>query len=171
MSKTLVVAQFRHLDKMVHAVEKLRDSGAEFETYSPYPDHHIEDEKFKGKPRSPVRMVTLAGAMTGCLGAFLMTSWMSVDYPVRVSAKPLLSFPAFVIPGFECTILIGGLCNLLAIFLFCKIPSYKIASGYRGVFSEGTYGVVVNSSKEQGEELKKQLESMGAEKVELEYAR
>jgi len=171
MSSTLVVAEFQYLDDMVHAVEKLRDSGADFESYSPYPDHHIEDEKFKGKPRSPVRMVTLSGALFGCSAAFLMTSWMSIDYPIRVSAKPYLSYPAFIIPGFEWTVLFGGLFNLLAIFIFCNLPTIRFTPGYRPNFSDGTYGVVVKTTQEKSEELKKQLESLGARKVETEYSR
>jgi Protein of unknown function (DUF3341) len=167
----LVVAEFKYLDDMVHAVEKLRDAGADFETYSPYPDHHIEEEQFKGKRRSPVRMVTLTGAITGCCAAFLMTTWMSVDYPVRVSAKPYLSFPSFIIPGFEWTVLFGGLFNLMAIFIFCKLPGLRFKPGYRPVFSEGTYGVVVKTTKEKEDEFKKQLQSLGAKKVESEYSR
>lgn len=171
MSQTLVVAQFKYLDDMVHAVEKLRDSGEDFEGYSPYPDHHIEEEYFKGKPRSPVRIVTLTGAITGCSLAFLMTSWMSVDYPVRVSAKPYLSFPAFVIPGFEWTVLFGGLFNLMAIAIFCGLPALRFNPGYRGKFSEGTYGVTIKTTKEKAEDMKRQLESLGAQVVETQYGR
>ncbi len=171
MSSNLVVAQFKYLDDTVHAVEKLRESGADYEVYSPYPDHHIEDEYFRNKPRSPVRKMVLLGTTTGCSLAFLMTSWMSIDYPIRVSAKPYLSFPAFVIPGFEWTILFGGLFNLVAIGIFCGIPSFRFTAGYRGKFSEGTYGLVVKSSKEKVDDLKKSLESMGAQIVETEYYR
>ena len=115
-------------------------------------------------------MVTLTGALTGCTAAFLMTSWMSIDYPVRVSAKPYLSFPAFIIPGFEWTVLFGGLFNLAAIFIFCKMPGFRYRPGYRPQFSEGTYGLVVKS-KDSGEELQKELKTLGARKVEVEYSR
>jgi hypothetical protein len=171
MSKSIVVAQFKYLDDTVHAVAKLRDAGEDYEVYLPYPDHHVEHEYFKNKHKSPVRKMTLFGALTGCSLAFLMTTWMSIDYPIRVSAKPYLSFPAFVIPGFEWTILFGGLFNLLAIMIFSGVPRFRFVPGYRGQFSDGTYGISVKSTKEKADDLRKQLEGMGAQVVETEYSR
>lgn len=171
MSSTLVVAQFKYLDDTVHAVEKLRDSGFDYEVYEPYPDHHIEEAYYKGKPRSPVRIVTLCGGLIGGSLAFFLASWMSIDYPIRVSAKPYLSFPAFSIPGFEWTILWGGLFNLMAIFIFSKLFRFGATPGFRGKFTEGTYGIVVKSSKDKVDDLKKQLQSLGAQIVETEYSR
>jgi hypothetical protein len=171
MSSTLVVAQFKYLDDTVHAVEKLRIDGLDFETYSPYPDHHIEHEQFYKKKRSPVRKVVLCGGLTGCFCAFLMTTWESIDYPIRVSAKPYLSFPSFMIPGFEWTVLFAGLSTLGAIFVFCGMPAFKLSPGYRAKFSEGTFGVAVSTTKEKSEEIKKQLEPFGAQTVETQYSR
>ncbi len=171
MSATLVIARFKYIDDVVHAVEKLRDDGVDFETYSPYPDHHIEEEQFKRKKRSPVRKVTLVGAITGCSAAFLMTTWESIDYPIRVSAKPYLSYPAFMIPGFEWTVLFGGLFNLAAIFVFCRMPAFRFRPGYRGEFSNGTYGITVKTTSEKSEEMKKQLHGLGAQVVEEQYTR
>ena len=171
MSANIVVAQFKYLDDTVNAVAKLRDAGEHYEVYLPYPDHHVEHEYFKNKGKSPVRIMTLIGAITGCSLAFLMTTWMSVDYPIRVSAKPYLSFPAFVIPGFEWTVLFGGIFNIVAIGIFSKVPRIRHTPGFRGKFSEGTYGISVKSTKERAEDLRKQLEGMGAQVVETEYTR
>lgn len=171
MSNNVVVAQFKYLDDTVHAVAKMRDAGEDYEVYLPYPDHHVEHEYFKHKPKSPVRRMTLAGAITGCSLAFLMTTWMSIDYPIRVSAKPYLSFPAFVIPGFEWTVLFGGLFNMLAIAIFSGVPRLKRKAGFRGKFTEDTFGIAVQTTKDRAEELKKQLEAMGAQVVETEYTR
>ena len=170
-NKNVVVAQFKYLDDTVHAVAKMRDAGENYEVYLPYPDHHVEHEYFKNKGKSPVRIVTLLGAITGCSLAFLMTTWMSIDYPIRVSAKPYLSFPSFVIPGFEWTVLFGGVWNLLAICYFSGVPRLRQTPGYRGKFTEGTYGISVNTTKDKAEDLRKQLEGLGAQVVETEYAR
>jgi len=92
MSSNVVVAQFKYLDDTVNAVAKLRDAGEDYEVYLPYPDHHVEHEYFKKKGKSPVRRVTLAGAITGCSLAFLMTTWMSVDYPIEYQQNPIFPF-------------------------------------------------------------------------------
>ena len=171
MNKSIVVAHFKYLDDTVNAVAKLRDAGEDYEVYLPYPDHHVEHEYFKNKRKSPVRIITLIGAITGCSLAFLMTTWMSIDYPIRVSAKPYLSYPAFIIPGFEWTVLFGGLFNMAAIAIFSRVPRIRYAGGYRGKFNEGTYGISVKSTDAKADELKKQLEAMGAQVVETEYMR
>ena len=167
----IVIAHFKHIDDMSSAVGLVRDRGLDFETFYPFPDHHLEEEIWKGKKRSPVRYFVLLGGVLGCLGAFLMTIWMSVDYPIRVSAKPLISIPAFVVIAFECTVLIGSLFNLLAMFHFCRLPNIFSRADYRPSFSEGTFGLTLRLAKEKAEELKKELEGHGAELVEVQYVR
>jgi hypothetical protein len=168
----LVIAHFRFLDDLNNAVRSSKSAGyEEIDVYSPMPHHDIEDTYWEGKPRSPVRMFTLLGGLSGCLGAFLMTSWMSTDYPIRTSAKTLISVPAFVVIAFECTILLGAIFTLLSMFHFSRIPNIKYNPGYRGEFSNGTFGLTVRTSKDKAEILAKELEGMGAAKVEVQYVR
>jgi hypothetical protein len=168
----LVIGHFEYLDDIVEAVRAFRARGLNaMKTYAPIPEHWLEEEVYHGRKRSPVRRVTLLGAITGCLGAFLMTSWMSLDYPLRVSAKPLVSFPAFVVIGFECTILIGSIFTLLAMFHFSRIPWLFGDAGFRPEFSEGTFGITIRTRKEETDAIKAELEKFGAKKVEIQYAR
>jgi hypothetical protein len=169
----LVIGEFANAENARAAISELKDRGhdKDLRYFSPFPEHHLEDALYQGRKRSPVRRFTLLGAVTGCLGAFLMCSWMSIDYPLRVSAKPLVSIPAFVIIGFECTILIGSIVTLLAMFFFSGIPSIFQSAGFRPEFTEGTFGVVVKVPKEKSESLKSDMESWGAGKVEIEYRR
>lgn len=169
MENNLVVACFSNTHDAHAAIAWAKDHNQDFDYYSPFPEHHMEDEYFRDKKRSPVRRVTLTGALTGCLGAFLFTSWMSIDYPLRVSAKPLLSYPSFIIIAFECTILLGAIFTMLALLTFCGIPSIFKAPGYRPEFTEGHFGIVVRT--EDTDKIKAELEKLGAEKVEVEYAR
>lgn len=169
MSSNLVVASFTDPHDAHKAIAWAKDQDHEFDYYSPFPEHHLEDEYFRDKKRSPVRRVTLVGAVTGCLGAFLFTSWMSVDYPLRVSAKPLLSYPSFIIIAFECTILLGAIFTMMALLTFCRIPSIFKAPGYRPEFTEGHFGVVVRT--QDADKIKSELENLGAERVEVEYVR
>lgn len=166
----LVVGSFPYIDDALGAVTQLRERGADYEVYSPIPHHGLEEAVFKYKRRSPVRFFTFIGGLSGCLGAFLMTSWMSLDWPIRTSAKTILSYPAFVVIGFECTILLGGIITLLAMFHFCRIPSPFRTPGYRKTFSEGTFGVVVRVRQDEADAVKSELARCGAKEVEVEYA-
>lgn len=169
----IVVGHFRFLDDTLQAIGKLRDAGfsEKLEVFSPFPCHDLDDEIYLGKKRSPVRRFTLLGGLTGCLGAFLMTSWMSMDWPLRTSAKSILSYPAFVVIAFECTILLAGIFTLLSMFHFSKIPNLFSKPGFRPEFSNGTFGVTVRVEKNHTQEFEEKLKKWGAEKVEVQYVR
>lgn len=174
--KYLVVGHFKDSHSAVKAVKKLREAGyKDVRGYSPFPDHDFEDELYKGKRRSPVRMFTLLGGLTGCLGAFLMTSWMSIDYPIRTSAKPLISIPAFVVVAFECTILLGAIFTLLSMGHFSKVPNlftiFGGEPGFKPNFTSGTFGVVVDSSKDSCDSIEGVMANSGAQLVEVDYVR
>lgn len=168
----VVVGHFEFVDDAINAVRGLRDKGySEIEAFSPIPDHDLEAEVYRDKVRSPVRMFTLLGGTIGCLGAFLFTSWMSLDWPLRTSAKPILSIPAFVIIAFECTILLGAIFTLLSMLGFSRIPSIKRNLAHRPNFSEGTFGITARVPEEKTELVKEVLSENGAKEVELQYVR
>ncbi len=169
---SVVIAHYEFLDDIVGAVKKMQAKGIEdLKTFSPFPCHDLEEAYYENKPRSPVRFFTLLGALTGVSGAFLMTIWMSIDYPIRVSAKPEISIPAFVVIGFECTILLGAIFTLLSMFHFSRIPSLVNWPEYSPEFSNGTFGLTARVPEEQAAELKAELEGTGARLVEVKYVR
>jgi len=46
----------------------------------------------------------------GVTTAFLMETWIAVwSYPLNIGGRPLFSWPAFIIPAYEWTILFAGL--------------------------------------------------------------
>lgn len=165
----VVLGSYKYPHKAREAIESLREAGYEVDYFSPFPDHNLEEAAFKGKPRSNVRMFTLVGGLTGCLGAFLFTTWMSIDYPLRVSAKPLVSIPSFIIIAFECTILLGAIFSLLGMFTLSRIPNLVHRPEYRPEFSSGTFGVSVRVEEEETKKLKEIIEELDAEKVEVQY--
>ncbi|MDD2941623.1 MAG: DUF3341 domain-containing protein [bacterium] len=168
----VVIGQFKRIEKTRGAIRHMRGQGYDsLELFSPFPSHDLDDEMYVGKRRSPVRMCTLAGALTGCFGAFLMTSWMSLDWPIRTSAKPILSYPAFVVIAFECTILLGAIFTLLGMFHHSRIPALGSFPSYRPQFSEGTFGLCVKVAKEQVDAVKAEFDKCGARDVEVQYVR
>lgn len=168
----MVVGHFEYVDDTEKAIEAVKAAGIDdFELYSPVPNHDLEEVIYRGKVRSPVRMFTLLGGLTGCLGAFLMTSWMSIDWPLRTSAKPIVSIPAFVIIAFECTILLGAIFTLIGMFHNSRIPDLFRAPGYRPQFTENIFGLVARVPKDQADSVKQQFVDCGAQEVEVQYVR
>ena len=52
----------------------------------------------------------LLGGVMGLFTGYLLESWINVwGYPLNIRATPLWSWPAFVIPAYEWTILFAGL--------------------------------------------------------------
>ena len=168
----LVIGHFKFVDDTMSAIKRLQEKGLEtIELYSPVPNHELEDQLYIKRRRSPVRIFTLLGALTGCFGAFLMTIWMSVDWPLRTSAKTVISIPAFVVIGFECTILIGAIVTLLGMLHHSRIPNLFPTPGFRPNFTQGTFGLTVRVSKEQADAIKDEFKKIGAAEVEVQYVR
>lgn len=158
-----VVGVFEFMDDALQAVNAAKEDNRLFEMYSPAPNHHALHEIYKA--RSSVRMLTLTGALTGLTAGFALAIWTSLDYPLRVSAKDIVSVPGFVVVGYECTILFGALATLLAIGLFCRVPNPFRKPGYDPRFSYDRFGVVINCDENEIDHIRSKLEEMGAEEV------
>ncbi|HQH26085.1 MAG TPA: DUF3341 domain-containing protein [Oligoflexia bacterium] len=173
MSCYLVLAHFDSAARLAHAINEVRQEspGAELETFQPFPDHEVEEALYAGKRPSSVSALVLLGGIAGCLSGFLLTAWMSIDYPIRVGAKPLISWPAFVVIAFECTVLVGALSAIAGLCLFGRVPGGWCRPEYRASFSEGAFGLSVRAEQPQCGDLEQKLYRAGAEKVEVVYAR
>jgi hypothetical protein len=103
-----------------------RSSGEGFEeitAFAPFPEHHIEHAL--GYGASPVRLFTLVGGLTGMATGLAFTTFTSMDWPLVVGGKPILSIPAYVIPTFEMTILFGALFTVVGVFWNMRIPDIR----------------------------------------------
>ncbi len=172
MSNYLVVGHFSSPEETMKAISSVRVEGfGELKLYSPFPHHGLDDLLYEGKTRSPVRRFTLVGGIAGCLGAFLMTTWMSRDWPLRTSAKPIVSIPPFVVIAFECTILLGAIFTLVGMLLNSRIPNILHDSSFRPEFSSGTFGLGLKVAKDSIDQSQDSLLKAGAQKVEVNYVR
>lgn len=164
-SSRAVVGVFTYLDDALEAVENVKLAKLDYRMYSPVPRHEIEEVTYPQK--SPVRTVSLAAAVTGCICGWALAILCSLDWPMRTSAKNIASIPAFFVPGYEWTILFGGLGTLLAIFIFCRIPCVVRAAGYDPRFSNDKFGVVVACAGGQVEDVKRRMLDSGADEVDV----
>ena len=146
-----LLASYEYLDSTVDAIKALKKAGFEkIKAYAPYPEHHIEHAL--GYGQSPVRVWTLVGGLTGTATGFALTTWTSIDWPLVVGGKPIVSIPAYIIIAFEMTILFGALATIIGLFVLSRLPSIKPAVVYDPEFSSGRYGVYVEGDRQRLEE-------------------
>lgn len=155
---------FHEVDTAVHAIEQLRVAGmTELETYSPLPQHDLEHALHR--PQSPVRLFTLVGALTGAAAGFALAIWTSLDWPLITGGKPIISLPAFVVIGFEMTILFGALSTVLGLIINARLGEPVKNVAYDPRFSAGSFGVLVDAPSGKGGDARRILEQAGAVEV------
>ena len=117
-----LLAEFNTPAAMVFATEKARDAGyRRMECYTPYPVEEAASALDVHRNRVP--LLTLLGGVMGLITAFLMQTWMSaISYPINVAGRPLFSWPAFIIPAYEWTILFAGLSSAFSMLALNGLP-------------------------------------------------
>ncbi len=103
-----LLAEFNTPSDLVLATEKAREAGyRRMECYTPYPVEEAAVALHFHKTRVP--LLCLLGGLMGVTTAFLMQTWINVwAYPLNIAGRPLFSWPAFIIPAYEWTILFAG---------------------------------------------------------------
>ena len=122
-----VIAVFKYLDTFCEAIEKVRDRNDfdNYEALSPTSYHEIEHSS--GYGASPVRFFTLIGGLTGMCAGFALALFTDWDWPIVVGGKTpgIYSLPAYVVIGFECTILFGAIATIIGMLVMGRIPNPK----------------------------------------------
>lgn len=164
---TGVLGVFAHVDTAVRAIQALRRQGfGTITTYSPVPLAEFEEALTGyGLPRSPVRLFTLVGALTGTASGFALTIWSSLKWGLVTGGKPVVSIPPFVVIAFELTILLGGLATLLGLLVTARLPCLGRPARYDPRFSSDRFGVEVACSPDQVAAVEALLREAGAEEV------
>jgi hypothetical protein len=117
-----LLAEFSTPDAVVGAARSLREAGyTKVEGYSPYPMEALIEALHI--PRSIVPRLVLLGAMVGGLGGYALQYWSQViDYPLNIGGRPAHSWPSFIIPTFETTILLAALSAVVGMILLNGLP-------------------------------------------------
>ena len=154
-------ALFEHLDSTIGACKALRAAGYRgLRAYAPLPEHHLLEEGLAHK-HSPVRVFTLAGALTGAATGFAFTTWTSMDWPLITGGKPIFSMPAYVVIAFELAILFGALSTVIGFFINAGLPNLRRFVAYHPECSNGSFGVYVTAPPAKGDEVKELLNGFG----------
>ncbi|MEO5800960.1 MAG: DUF3341 domain-containing protein [Gemmatimonadales bacterium] len=158
-----VLGSFQHIDAACDAIRGLKAEGhTDLTVYSAAPNHELEAAI--GDKISPVRMWTLIGGLTGCTAGFSMTIWMAREWPLLVGGKPIAAIPAFVVLGFELTILVGALSTIAGIIILSMRRSLK-GRPYHPKYSDDLIGVFVPCGADQAAAVAGMLTAAGSVEV------
>jgi len=161
-----VMGIFYYVDDVTDAVRGLRQSGhADLSIFSPVPHHEIEHAMEQGP--SLVRWVTFAGGVTGITAGFALCIYSVMSWPLVVGGKELISIPPFVVIGYECMILLGGVFNLLGMLALGRLPQTKSKAPYDPRFTEDRIGVWVPARGDAASRAADMLRGYGAEEVKV----
>src|SRR5689334_20085822 len=117
-----LLAEFRTSEALLEAAKRARESGFRYvEAYSPYAVEGIAEAV--GFRRDRVPLITLVGGVVGAVGGYFL-QWYSavIDYPINVGGRPLHSWPSFIVPTFELTILGAAIAAVIGMLAANGLP-------------------------------------------------
>lgn len=164
---------FEYIDDASTVIETLHGDGKDYSVLSPCPRHELEHAM--GDPSSIIPFVTLAFGAMGIFFGYGLTAWMSMDWVLPVSGKPIVSLPAYTIFGFELMVLLGGVATALGILILGyidlvrkRMPGSPKFKGYKR-FSNDRFGVVVRCDESQAGNVEKLMKAYNVEEVVREF--
>ena len=104
-----VMGEFDSAESIVNAARRVMSEGfTKVEAYTPVPVEELND--IIHKKRTILPTISLLGGLAGMATGFALQYWASViEYPLNIGGRPYASWPAFVIPSYELTILFSAL--------------------------------------------------------------
>lgn len=116
------MAEFDTPTQLVEAANKVREAGyTKTDAFSPFPLHEIDEAL--GIKRSILPLLVFGGGITGLLaGIGLQVFIHYIDYPLNVGGRPYLSWPSFIPPAYELTILLAGVTAVFGMLFLNGLP-------------------------------------------------
>jgi len=117
-----LLAEFHAPEEIVRAAEAVYAAGyRKVDAYTPYPMEEVLDALHLHETHVP--KLALAGGLAGLVGGFGLQYWTSViAYPLNIGGRPFASWPAFVVPAFETTVLGAALATVVGMLLLNGFP-------------------------------------------------
>jgi hypothetical protein len=127
-----LMAEFRGPEQLLEAAQAVYADGyRQFDAYTPIPIHGLAEAT--GHTDKKVQKAVLVGGLVGMIAGFSLCYYTSAvevpwlpamfsGYANNVGGRPLNSWPAFIIPTFEMTILFAGITSLLSMLIFNGLP-------------------------------------------------
>ena len=117
MNQSRAVGVFENATSFLAAGHECRERGFDVvDAFTPYPMHEVEH--LLGLKTTRLPWVTLIGGLSGLSLGLWFQYWSSAtSFPLNVGGKPWDSLPAFLVVGFEMTILFAGVSTVIALLL------------------------------------------------------
>lgn len=117
-----LMAEFPSAEALIEAAHQVHAAGYEkVDAFTPYPIEAVSEAL--ALPRSKVPLIVLVGGLLGGLGGYMLQYWSQViRYPMIIGGRPFHSWPAFIVPTFECTILGAALSAVLGVIVLNGLP-------------------------------------------------
>jgi hypothetical protein len=117
-----MVAEFESPTALVAAANRAREAGyRRMDAYTPFPIEELHHAL--GLPNTRLPWVVLGGGLAGAAGGYGLEYWAAtIAYPFNIGGRPLHSWPAFIVPTYETTILFSALAAVVGMILLNGLP-------------------------------------------------
>lgn len=117
-----VMAEYDSVQDLVDASKHAVAAGfTKLEAYSPFPVEELND--IIHKKRTKLSSFVLAGGLAGMATGFGLQYWASaIEYPMNIGGRPNATWPAFIVPSYELTILFSALTAAIGMFALNGLP-------------------------------------------------
>jgi hypothetical protein len=117
-----LMAEFDDVQQLIEAARRTREAGyRHYDAYTPIPVEELAEVMHAHDTRLP--LIVLVGGLLGGLAGYALQYWTAViDYPINVGGRPLHSWPAFIPPTFETTILGAAIFCVLGMLALNGLP-------------------------------------------------
>ncbi len=160
--KTKVMAIFSSHEHFLKSVRKVYEAGYHVvEAFSPLKIKEVSD--ILHKPKSPVRLWTLFGAILGIVCGYTLAIATANTNKLIVGGKPPTAPIPYTIVGFEMLILFGTLATLIGLLYHSRLYKKRIHPYYDPRFSKDKYGILIACESNELNDLREVVLSENAE--------
>lgn len=119
------LAEFDDAGQLLGATLRARQAGyTRLEAYAPFPVEGLAEALGPGRDRVPA--MVLLGGLCGGLGTFALETYAAtVAYPMNIGGRPDFSWPAFLPPALEMTVLFAALFGTVAMLRGNGLPRLR----------------------------------------------
>lgn len=139
-----LMAEFPSSDSLARAASRAYHAGyRKMDAYSPIPIEGLAEAM--GHTHKRVQQIVLIGGLTGMAVGFLLAWGASVIlYPMNIGGRPPNSWPAFIVPTFETTILFAAFSAAIGMLALNGLPMpyhpvFNVESFRKKASSEGFF--------------------------------
>ncbi len=117
-----LMAEFADATQLLNGAGRVyREGYRKIDAFTPVPIHGLAEAM--GQDDRRLSKIVFGGGVAGMLGGYGLAYWTSViSYPLNIGGRPLHSWPAFIVPTFETTILFSALTAVAGMLFLNGLP-------------------------------------------------